>query len=62
MAARPEPFEVSMAYGATACINVAETDPRAAVSELTGGWLGCVRCLDERRDVVEEAHDLISVR
>jgi 2-desacetyl-2-hydroxyethyl bacteriochlorophyllide A dehydrogenase len=35
--AREAPFAVSRAYGATECINVAETDPVAAVMELTGG-------------------------
>ena len=35
--AREAPFAVSRAYGATDCINVAETDPKAAVAELTGG-------------------------
>ena len=35
--AREAPFAVSRAYGATDCINVAETDPTIAVADLTGG-------------------------
>ena len=35
--ARDEPFEVSRLYGATECINVRNTDPLAAVAELTDG-------------------------
>jgi 2-desacetyl-2-hydroxyethyl bacteriochlorophyllide A dehydrogenase len=35
--AREAPFAVSRAYGATDCINVAETDPKTAVGDLTGG-------------------------
>jgi hypothetical protein len=30
-------------------------------AELSGTWLGCVRCVDEWRDFVEEAQDLIRV-
>ena len=35
--ARPEPFEISRAWGATDCVNVAESDPKEAVADLTGG-------------------------
>jgi 2-desacetyl-2-hydroxyethyl bacteriochlorophyllide A dehydrogenase len=35
--ARDAPFAVSRGYGATECVNVTQTDPVAAVSELTGG-------------------------
>jgi 2-desacetyl-2-hydroxyethyl bacteriochlorophyllide A dehydrogenase len=35
--ARDAPFTVSRGYGATECVNVTQTDPVAAVSELTGG-------------------------
>ena len=35
--ARPEPFEVSRAFGATDCVDVAQTDVREAVADLTGG-------------------------
>ena len=35
--ARDAPFPVSRAYGATDCVNVAETDVKAAVADLTGG-------------------------
>jgi 2-desacetyl-2-hydroxyethyl bacteriochlorophyllide A dehydrogenase len=35
--AREEPFAISRAYGATDCVNVTNTDPVAAVAELTGG-------------------------
>ncbi len=35
--ARPEPFAVSRAYGATDCVDVTTTDVRQAVAELTGG-------------------------
>jgi threonine dehydrogenase-like Zn-dependent dehydrogenase len=38
--ARDAPFEVSRAYGATHCINVAETDVRAAVADLTDRGAG----------------------
>ena len=38
--AREAPFEVSRAYGATDCINVAETDVKQAVADLTEGGLG----------------------
>jgi threonine dehydrogenase-like Zn-dependent dehydrogenase len=35
--AREAPFAVSRAYGATDCINVADSDPVTAIAELTGG-------------------------
>ena len=35
--AREAPFAVSRGYGATDCVNVAETDVKAAVADLTGG-------------------------
>ena len=35
--AREAPFAVSRRYGATDCVNVAETDVRQAVADLTGG-------------------------
>ncbi|GAC1533940.1 MAG: 2,3-butanediol dehydrogenase [Marmoricola sp.] len=35
--AREAPFAVSRAYGATDCLNVVETDPVAAIQEMTGG-------------------------
>lgn len=35
--AREAPFPVSRGYGATDCVNVADSDPRQAVAELTGG-------------------------
>ena len=35
--AREAPFAVSRPYGATDCVNVAETDVRQAVADLTGG-------------------------
>jgi threonine dehydrogenase-like Zn-dependent dehydrogenase len=35
--AREAPFAVSRPYGATDCINVADTDVRQAVADLTGG-------------------------
>lgn len=35
--AREAPFDVSRAYGATECVNVAETDVREAVAGLTSG-------------------------
>lgn len=38
--ARDAPFAVSRAYGATHCINVAETDVRAAVADLTDRGAG----------------------
>jgi threonine dehydrogenase-like Zn-dependent dehydrogenase len=38
--ARDAPFTVSRAYGATDCINVAETDVKQAVAKLTDGGLG----------------------
>jgi 2-desacetyl-2-hydroxyethyl bacteriochlorophyllide A dehydrogenase len=34
---REEPFTVSRAYGASDCVNVSNTDPVAAITELTGG-------------------------
>jgi 2-desacetyl-2-hydroxyethyl bacteriochlorophyllide A dehydrogenase len=38
--ARDAPFAVSKAYGATDCVNVAETDVKQAVADLTDGGLG----------------------
>jgi 2-desacetyl-2-hydroxyethyl bacteriochlorophyllide A dehydrogenase len=38
--ARDAPFAVSRAYGATDCINVAESDAKQAVADLTDGGLG----------------------
>lgn len=35
--ARPEPFAVSRAYGATDCLDVRQVDPRQAIADLTGG-------------------------
>ena len=35
--AREAPFAVSRAFGATDCVNVAETDGRKAIMEITGG-------------------------
>ncbi|MBV9819014.1 MAG: alcohol dehydrogenase catalytic domain-containing protein [Solirubrobacterales bacterium] len=35
--ARPEPFAIARDWGATDCVNVAETDPVEAIKELTGG-------------------------
>lgn len=35
--AREEPFEVSRPFGATDCVNVAETDAKEAIMDLTGG-------------------------
>lgn len=35
--AREAPFVVSRAYGATDCLNVVQTDPVAAIAQMTGG-------------------------